>query len=87
MVAVVLTKNWDHAKLALDSSNIASAEAIPGGNFGAVVHLFNAVGTTAAGIQYSVKDIPVLETPAEIASIQNKASREGLATAMKANRA
>lgn len=76
MVAVVLTKDWDNAKLALDSANIASAEEIPGRKFGAVVHLFNAIGATSNGIQSSVRDIPVLETPAEIAALQNKAAME-----------
>ncbi len=35
MVAVVLTKNWDKAPVVLDTANIASAEEIPGEDFGA----------------------------------------------------
>jgi hypothetical protein len=76
MVAVILTKNWDKASVVLDTTNIASAEELPGQNFGAVVHLFAAVGVNSIGVQYDVKDIPVLETAAEIAAIQNKALRE-----------
>ena len=76
MVAVILTKNWDKAPVVLDTANIASAEEIPGQDFGAVVHLFDAVGVSSLGVHHEVKDIPVLETPGEIAAIQNKALRE-----------
>ena len=78
MVAVVLTKSWDQGAFSVDTENIASAEEIPGENFGALVHLFKAVGIVSVGTQYNVKDIPVLETPAQIASIRNQVLR-GLA--------
>jgi hypothetical protein len=76
MVAITVTKEWDRAELTLDSANIASAEAIPEQTFGAVLHLFNAVAVTSMGRQSQCKDIPVLETPKEIAAIEHKASRE-----------
>ncbi len=76
MVAVILTKSLDNAAVLLDHSNIASVEELRGLTFGAVVHLFSAVGVNSTGIQYDVKDILVLETAAEIAAIENKALRE-----------
>ncbi len=76
MVAVILTKNWDKAPVVLDTANIASAEEIPGQDYGAVVHLFDAVGVSSRGVQHEVKDIPVLETAAEIAAIQSKALKD-----------
>ena len=87
MVAIILTKSWDSAPVALDTANIASAEAIPGMG-GAVVHLFAAVAVTSAGGQYEVKDLTVLETPAQIAALQNKAASEvaDLAAAAKEKR-
>jgi len=75
MVAITLTKNWDNQKITINTANMASAEALPGEKFGAVVHLFNAVSTTSLGVTSANTAIPVIETPAQIAAMQNEAER------------
>jgi len=77
MVAVVFTKEWDKAQIALDTENIAGVEALPGHH--SVVRLFNAVTVQGPSGRTEVRDVPITESPFEAAILQNNAHAEVLA--------